>query len=199
MSRLGASARSAFFLARRHLAHALDELTGRPLGTRIRRRRPVGHGPGRAGGRGCARVLGAVQVLGVAARVHRLRRVHRAGLQPGAVRGRRFHSDLWFALSWGAFPAITGCFAQDGTFRWPAVLVAPRPASLSVAQRGCPRRSESFAGTSRRRGRADAAARRDRRADRCRRAAGGPGAGAAAVSAALPLLAAGLVAARLVH
>ena len=27
--------------------------------------------------------------------------------------GGRFHSDLWFALGWGAFPAFTGYFARD--------------------------------------------------------------------------------------
>ena len=25
--------------------------------------------------------------------------------------GGRFHSDIWFALAWGAFPALTGYFA----------------------------------------------------------------------------------------
>ena len=28
--------------------------------------------------------------------------------------GGAFHSDLWFALAWGGFPALTGAFAQTG-------------------------------------------------------------------------------------
>ena len=40
--------------------------------------------------------------------------------------GGAFHSDLWFALAWGGFPALTGAFAQDGTLSVAAVLVAGR-------------------------------------------------------------------------
>ena len=28
--------------------------------------------------------------------------------------GGTFHSDLWFALMWGGFPALAGAFAQMG-------------------------------------------------------------------------------------
>jgi len=49
--------------------------------------------------------------------------------------GGRFHGDGWFALSWGAFPALTGYFAQTGTLRWPAGLVAAACLLLSAAQR----------------------------------------------------------------
>jgi hypothetical protein len=49
--------------------------------------------------------------------------------------GGRFHSDLWFAVSWGAFPALTGSFAQAETIRWPATLVALACLLLSLAQR----------------------------------------------------------------
>jgi hypothetical protein len=49
--------------------------------------------------------------------------------------GGVFHSDAWFALSWGAFPALTGYFAQTGTIRWEAVLVALACFFLSAAQR----------------------------------------------------------------
>jgi hypothetical protein len=49
--------------------------------------------------------------------------------------GGRFHSDLWFAISWGAFPAITAYFAQAGTIRAEAILVALACLFLSAAQR----------------------------------------------------------------
>jgi len=29
--------------------------------------------------------------------------------------GGRFHSDLWFAIGWGAFPAFTGWFVNAET------------------------------------------------------------------------------------
>jgi hypothetical protein len=49
--------------------------------------------------------------------------------------GGAFHSDLWFALGWGAFPALTAYFAQTATIRVEAVLIAAACAALSAAQR----------------------------------------------------------------
>jgi ABC-type branched-subunit amino acid transport system permease subunit len=49
--------------------------------------------------------------------------------------GGAFHSDLWFALAWGAFPALTAYLAQTGTLRVEAVLAAIACAALSEAQR----------------------------------------------------------------
>jgi hypothetical protein len=49
--------------------------------------------------------------------------------------GGRFHTDLWFALAWGAFPAFTGYFAQTLTIRPVGVLVAAACCLLSLAQR----------------------------------------------------------------
>jgi hypothetical protein len=49
--------------------------------------------------------------------------------------GGRFHSDVWFAGAWGAFPALTAYFAQAETIRLEAVLVASACFLLSVAQR----------------------------------------------------------------
>jgi hypothetical protein len=46
-----------------------------------------------------------------------------------------FHSDLWFALGWGAFPALTGAFAQLGRLTWAGLLAAAACAALSAAQR----------------------------------------------------------------
>jgi len=49
--------------------------------------------------------------------------------------GGMFHSDVWFALGWGAFPALTAYFAQTGTIRVEAILVAAGCAAISAAQR----------------------------------------------------------------
>jgi hypothetical protein len=49
--------------------------------------------------------------------------------------GGRFHSDVWFALAWGAFPALTAYFAAAETLRAEAVLAAGYAALMSYAQR----------------------------------------------------------------
>jgi len=124
----------AFFLAMGLAAHALDELNGRPLRTRI----PDG-------------VLAAIAVVGLAGAF--ALGIHGAivvspwlwvfiavgGFIVVAYNmelfGGAFHSDLWFALAWGAFPAVTAYFAQTATIRLEAVLVAGACAALSAAQR----------------------------------------------------------------
>jgi hypothetical protein len=124
----------AFFLAMGLAAHALDELNGRPLRTQI----PDG-------------VLSAIAVVGLAGAfalgIHGAIVVSPwlwAFIAVGGflvvaynleLVGGAFHSDLWFALAWGAFPALTAYFAQTATIRAEAVLVAGACAALSVAQR----------------------------------------------------------------
>jgi hypothetical protein len=49
--------------------------------------------------------------------------------------GGRFHSDLWFALGWGAFPAFTGYFVNAQRIALPGVLIAAGCLAMSVAQR----------------------------------------------------------------
>ncbi len=49
--------------------------------------------------------------------------------------GGRFHNDLWFALAWGVFPAVTGYWANALSFSVAGVLVAGACGALSVAQR----------------------------------------------------------------
>ena len=104
----------AFFLAMGLAAHALDELHGRPLGTRIpelgaRRVAVVGlAGAVALGIDGMVEVspwLGAFIVAGAFLVV-----AYNLELFGGA-----FHSDLWFALAWGAFPVLTAAFAQTAT------------------------------------------------------------------------------------
>ncbi len=125
---------AAFFLAMGVAAHALDELHGRPLTTRI----PRG-------------VLIALALIGIAGAV--ALGVHGASeISPwiwafiaiGAMLvpaynlewfGGMMHSDLWFALAWGAFPALTAAFAQSARVTPAAVVVAAGCAALSAAQR----------------------------------------------------------------
>ena len=49
--------------------------------------------------------------------------------------GGRFHSDLWFAIGWGAFPAFTGYLANAERVALPGVLIALGCLVMSVAQR----------------------------------------------------------------
>jgi hypothetical protein len=132
-ARLAASV-VAFFLGVGVCAHALDELNGRPLHTRIPRRILVAL----AG----ASLVGAVSLgfLGAAELTWWLLAFVAFGsfivlAYNLELFGRRFHSDLWFAVAWGAFPAVTGYFAQSGSLRWPVVPVAGACLFVSLAQR----------------------------------------------------------------
>ncbi len=49
--------------------------------------------------------------------------------------GGAFHSTLWFALSWGALPALSAYVVQAETLRVEAVAAALYAALLSYAQR----------------------------------------------------------------
>jgi hypothetical protein len=124
----------AFFLAMGLAAHALDELNGRPLGTKI----PDGvlwgiAVVGLAGAVGLG-IHGAIEVspwLWVFIAVGAFLVVaYNLELLGGAV-----HSDVWFSLAWGAFPVLTAYFAQTATIRLPAVLAAAACAVISYAQR----------------------------------------------------------------
>ena len=131
--RLGATV-LAFFFGVGLTAHALDELSGRPLRTRISTRvlqAIAGFGLVGAVALG---VLGAVEVSWwlVAFVAFGAFIVVAYNLE---LFGGRFHSDVWFAGAWGAFPALTAYFAQAETIRLEAVLVASACFLLSVAQR----------------------------------------------------------------
>jgi hypothetical protein len=45
------------------------------------------------------------------------------------------HTDLGFALSWGAFPVVTAYVAQTDTIRASAIVAAVAATGLSLAQR----------------------------------------------------------------
>ena len=124
----------AFFLAMGIGAHALDELQGRPLRTQISDR--------------MLQLLAAWSIVGAV-----VVGVHAALVTTlwllvfiafGAfvvvaynleLFGGRLHSPLWFAGTWGAFPALTAYFASAQTIRPDAVLVAAFALVTSLAQR----------------------------------------------------------------
>jgi hypothetical protein len=122
---------AAFFLAMGVAAHALDELKGRPLRTRIPSRVLValavlGLTGAVAVGIGAAAAWGWWLLAFVAAG---------AVVVPAYSLELAFHTDLGFALSWGAFPALTGYFVEAQTLRLEALAVAGYALLLSLVQR----------------------------------------------------------------
>ena len=123
-----------FFLGVGLAAHALDELRGRPLGTSIPDGVLVAVAVVSLAGAAAVGAIGIVQVTGWLA----LFIVAGAFLVVAynlELLGGAFHSDLWFALAWGGFPALTGAFAQDGRLGFAAVAVAVACVAISAAQR----------------------------------------------------------------
>ncbi|HEY6055862.1 MAG TPA: hypothetical protein VIU86_18170 [Gaiellaceae bacterium] len=125
---------AAFFLALGVAAHALDELNGRPLRTRI---------PGPVLVALAAASLAGAVAIGIGAAVawgYGLLAFVAVGVflvlaYDLELFGGRFHSDAWFALAWGAFPALTGYFVEAQTIRAEAVLAGIFATALSLAQR----------------------------------------------------------------
>jgi len=138
--RIVAGALVAFGLAVGVGAHAFDELRGRPLRTQIRS--PV------LVALGTAALLGAV-ALGLVATtmLGPLFLLFVIG-GPAIVLAYGFevpfvHSDLGFALGWGAFPVVTTAFAT-GAHPVPTALAALAATLLSLAQRRLSTRARSI-------------------------------------------------------
>jgi hypothetical protein len=131
--RLGASV-LGFFLGVGICAHALDELRGRPLRTRIPAPVLWTFASVALAGAVALGVLGAIRVswwlLAFVAFGAFIVVAYNLELFRGV-----FHGDVWFALAWGAFPALTGSFAQDGRLDAAALLVAAACFALSATQR----------------------------------------------------------------
>jgi hypothetical protein len=125
---------AAFFLALGIGAHALDELNGRPLRTRI----PDGVLIALA-----AVSIGAAVAIGIGASLvwtpWLLVFVAVGGFLVVAYNlelfGGVFHTDLWFGISWGAFPLLTGYFVMAEKTTVEAVLAAVFALLTSLAQR----------------------------------------------------------------
>lgn len=124
----------AFLLAVGVAAHALDELSGRPLGTHISGRALAWLAATALCGAAAIGVYGALTVsAGLLAFV--LAGVAFTLAYNLELLGGRLHSDLWFAAGWGAFPALTAYWAQAGGIDAQAMLVAGGCLLLSLAQR----------------------------------------------------------------
>ena len=131
--RLGAVV-AAFALAVGIGAHALDELRGRPLRTTIPSSTLVVLATVSIGAACAIGVLGALSFrLWLAALVPiGLFLVLAYNLE---LLGGRFHSDGWFGLAWGGFPAICGYAAVAGDIGTAALLAAAFAVLLTLAQR----------------------------------------------------------------
>ena len=123
-----------FFLAMGVSAHALDELNGRPLGTRIPKPVLLGLGIFPLCG---AIALGAT--AGMAGNVWTFSFVAFGGFIVIAynlgIWNDRFHSNFWFAFAWGAFPALTSYWINSPTITASIALLALGCFLLSLAQR----------------------------------------------------------------
>jgi hypothetical protein len=124
----------AFFLAVGLAAHALDELRGRPLRTKIPSAALVTvvvvglAGALALGVVGVERVGWTLIPFMVAGPV--LVIAYNAELFGGAM-----HTDAGFAAAWGAFPVLTGYVAQTGSLALAPVLAAGGAFALSATQR----------------------------------------------------------------
>src|SRR6188472_3743666 len=101
------AALGAFFLGVGVAAHALDELHGHPLGTRLSNRAlAVFAGVALAGAVG----IGIAGLFVVSFTLLPFVLVGALGVLAYNLElfGGRFHTDFWFAAAWGAFPALTG-------------------------------------------------------------------------------------------
>jgi hypothetical protein len=124
----------AFFLALGIGAHALDELVGRPLRTRIPDNVLIGL---------AAVSIGAAVAIGIGAAL-----AWTLWLLPfvavGAflvlaynleLVGGRFHTDLWFGIAWGAFPLLTAYLVAAENLTVEALLAAFFALLTSLVQR----------------------------------------------------------------
>jgi len=125
---------AAFFLGLGVGAHALDELNGRPLQTRIPTPVLIGLAAGSLAGASAIGITVAVEhnlwlLLFVAFGAF-IAVAYNLELFDG-----RLHGDPWFALSWGAFPVLATFFAAAEAIRIEGVLAAAFAAFVSHAQR----------------------------------------------------------------
>jgi len=124
----------AFLLAMGVGAHALDELRGRPLRTRI---------PSSVLAALATMSIAAASAIGIVVAVRStlwllafvafgalIVVAYNLELLGGAV-----HTDLWFAGAWGAFPVLTAYFASAERIRGEAVAAAVFAFLVSLAQR----------------------------------------------------------------
>jgi hypothetical protein len=122
---------AAFFLAMGVAAHALDELQGRPLRTRIPSSVLVALAAVTLLG-ACAIGIGAARAWGWWLLVFV---AIGAFAVPAYNLELALHTDWGFALLWGALPALTGYFVEAQNLRIEAFAIAAYAFLLSLAQR----------------------------------------------------------------
>jgi hypothetical protein len=124
----------AFFLGMGIGAHALDELNGRPLQTRIGDTTLVALAVASLAGAGAIGIVVALRtslwLLAFVAVGTFIAVAYNLELFGG-----RLHGDPWFSLAWGAFPVLATYFAAAEAIRLEAVLAAAFAGFLSHAQR----------------------------------------------------------------
>jgi 4-hydroxybenzoate polyprenyltransferase len=128
------AALAAFGLALGVGAHALDELNGRPLQTRIPAAVLIGL---------AAVSIGAATAIGIAAALAwtpwLLIFVAAGAFIDVAYNlelfGGAFHTDLWFGVAWGAFPLLAAYFVMAEALTPEALLAATFALLASLAQR----------------------------------------------------------------
>lgn len=138
--RVVAGALAAFGLAVGVGAHAFDELRGRPLGTRIPSAVLAAMG---TLGLGAAVLIGLAGATLVGPLFLALVALGAALVVAYAFELPLVHSDLGFALGWGAFPVVATAFAA-GAAPLPTALGALSAALLSLAQRRLSTRARSI-------------------------------------------------------
>jgi hypothetical protein len=125
---------AAFFCGVGLCAHALDELQGRPLGTRLSDRALIAIAV-----LSLSAAIG-LGILGVATVSWSILPFIAAGsfivvAYNLELFGGRFHTDFWFAAAWGAFPALTSYWANALSIGASGLLVMLACFWLSVGQR----------------------------------------------------------------
>jgi len=128
------AALGAFFLAVGVAAHALDELAGRPLRTRLSDRTLIGLATTSLAG---AAAIGAIGAATISPTLipFTLAGVFLVLAYDLEWFGGRFHTDAWFAIAWGGFPAATGYWCNALTVRPAGLAALGGCIAMSVAQR----------------------------------------------------------------
>jgi hypothetical protein len=124
----------AFFLAVGVAAHALDELSGRPMRTTIPAWQLVLAATAGLAGAVTLGVIGAVLVAPAIGIFVAVGLVLAVGYNLELF-GGRLHTDAVFAISWGAFPVLTAYVAQHHALGVAAILASAFGAATSAAQR----------------------------------------------------------------
>ncbi len=128
------AALGAFFLAVGLSAHALDELHGRPLRTKIAAPVLMAVTVGGLAGAVALGAWGITQVGWILLPFMIIGPLLVVGYN-AELFGGVIHTDLGFAAAWGAFPALTGYVAEAGKLAVAPVLMAGAALAMSAAQR----------------------------------------------------------------